>query len=58
MSRNYKFHNPEQFKKSAENSSNEMHYQFWRHDNKLVEFWSNKILRKKVKSTDLGFREL
>ena len=38
----------EQFKKAAENSSNVKHYQFWRHDNRPIELWSNKVIREKV----------
>jgi REP element-mobilizing transposase RayT len=32
------------FKKEAEKSSNVKHYQFWRHDNKPIELWSNKVI--------------
>ncbi len=38
----------EQFKKAAEKSSNVKHYQFWRHDNKPIELWSNKVIREKI----------
>ena len=38
----------EQFKKAAANSSNVKHYQFWRHDNKPIELWSNTVIREKV----------
>jgi hypothetical protein len=31
----------EQFKKAAEQSSNVNKYQFWKHDNKPIELWSN-----------------
>lgn len=36
------------FKKSAENSSNVRNYQFWRHDNKPIELWSNKVIFQKI----------
>jgi REP element-mobilizing transposase RayT len=36
------------FKKAAENSSNVKHYQFWRHDNKPIELWSNKVIDEKI----------
>ena len=35
------------FKKEAEKSSNVKHYQFWRHDNKPIELWSNKVIQQK-----------
>ena len=38
----------EQFKKAAESSSNVKHYQFWRHDNKPIELWSNKVIKEKI----------
>ncbi|WP_136466038.1 REP-associated tyrosine transposase [Flagellimonas onchidii] len=38
----------EQFKKAAEKSSNVNHYQFWRHDNKPIELWSNKVIEEKI----------
>ena len=38
----------EQFKKEAEKSSNVKHYQFWRHDNKPIELWSNKVIKQKI----------
>ena len=36
------------FKKEAEKSSNVKHYQFWRHDNKPIELWSNKVIKQKI----------
>jgi len=38
----------EQFKKAAEHSSNVNNYQFWRHDNKPIELWSNKVIAEKI----------
>jgi REP element-mobilizing transposase RayT len=38
----------EQFKKSGEKSSNVNKYQFWRHDNKPIELWSNKVIDEKI----------
>jgi len=38
----------EQFKKAANKSSNVDNYQFWRHDNKPIELWSNKVIKEKV----------
>jgi REP element-mobilizing transposase RayT len=38
----------EQFKKAAESSSNVKQYQFWRHDNKPIELWSNKVIQEKI----------
>ena len=38
----------EQFKKAAEKSTNVKHHQFWRHDNKPIELWSNKVIREKI----------
>jgi hypothetical protein len=32
------------FKKEAAKSSNVHQYQFWRHDNKPIELWSNKVI--------------
>lgn len=37
-----------QFKKAANNSSNVNNYQFWRHDNKPIELWSNAVIKEKV----------
>jgi hypothetical protein len=36
------------FKKEAEKSSNVKHYRFWRHDNKPIELWSNKVIQQKI----------
>ena len=36
------------FKRAAENSTNVKHYQFWRHDNKPIELWSNAVIREKI----------
>jgi len=38
----------EQFKESASKSSNVSNYQFWRHDNKPIELWSNKVINEKI----------
>jgi REP element-mobilizing transposase RayT len=38
----------EQFIKAAGKSSNVKGYQFWRHDNKPIELWSNKVIQEKV----------
>ncbi len=38
----------EQFKKAAAKSSNVKAYQFWRHDNKPIELWSNKVIWEKI----------
>ena len=38
----------ERFKKAAERSSNVKHHQFWRHDNKPIELWSNKVIQEKI----------
>ncbi|WP_394973705.1 REP-associated tyrosine transposase [uncultured Croceitalea sp.] len=38
----------EQFKKAAEKVSNVKHHQFWRHDNKPIELWSNKVIKEKI----------
>ncbi|MDD7885983.1 transposase [Flavivirga sp. 57AJ16] len=38
----------EQFKKAAKTSSNVKNYQFWRHDNKPIELWSNKVIEQKI----------
>ncbi|HEY9113898.1 MAG TPA: transposase [Bacteroidales bacterium] len=38
----------EQFKKAAGQSSNVSNYQFWRHDNKPIELWSNKVITEKI----------
>lgn len=39
----------EQFKKTANDSSNVNNYQFWRHDNKPIELWSNTVICEKIK---------
>ncbi|MEX2595999.1 MAG: hypothetical protein WEC59_03640 [Salibacteraceae bacterium] len=36
-----------QFKKVASQSSNTTEHQFWRHDNKPIELWSNKVIDEK-----------
>ena len=38
----------EQFEKSAARSSNVKEYQFWRHDNKPIELWSNNVIWEKI----------
>ncbi|NOU46121.1 MAG: transposase [Bacteroidales bacterium] len=38
----------EQFKKAADQTSNVNKYQFWRHDNKPIELWSNKVIAEKI----------
>ena len=38
----------EQFQKAGEKSSNVNKYQFWRHDNKPIELWSNKVIDEKI----------
>ena len=38
----------EQFKKAATSVSNVKSYQFWRHDNKPIELWSNKVIQEKI----------
>jgi len=38
----------EKFKNAAQKSSNVYKYQFWRHDNKPIELWSNKVIKEKV----------
>ncbi len=37
-----------QFKEAALSSSNVSKYQFWRHDNKPVELWSNAVIQEKI----------
>lgn len=39
----------ETFKRSAQNSSNVRHHQFWRHDNHPIELWSNKVIDQKIR---------
>lgn len=36
------------FKNEAEKSANVKHYQFWRHDNKPIELWSNEVIQQKI----------
>jgi REP element-mobilizing transposase RayT len=36
------------FKEAAIESSNVKHSQFWRHDNKPIELWSNKVITEKI----------
>jgi hypothetical protein len=36
------------FKKEAEKSSNAKQYQFWRHDNKPIELWRNKVIQQEI----------
>ena len=38
----------EQFKNAAQNSSNVSQYQFWRHDNRPIELWSNHVIDEKI----------
>ena len=38
----------EQFEKIGAKSSNVNKYQFWRHDNKPIELWSNKVIDEKI----------
>ena len=38
----------EQFRKAALKSSNVKHYQFWQHDNKPIELWSNSVIQEKI----------
>ncbi len=38
----------EQFQKAASKSSNVNKHQFWRHDNKPIELWSNKVIFEKI----------
>ncbi len=39
----------EQFTIAAKKSGNVKHHQFWRHDNKPIELWSNKVISEKVR---------
>ena len=39
------------FQKEADKSSNVSQYQFWRHDNKPIELWSNKVIKQKIDYT-------
>ena len=36
------------FKKEAEKNSNTTNNQFWRHDNKPIELWSNEVIQQKI----------
>ncbi|MCZ2084333.1 MAG: transposase [Flavobacteriales bacterium] len=36
------------FRKEGAKSSNVTHYQFWRHDNKPIELWSNRVIKQKI----------
>lgn len=36
------------FAKAAQKGSNVSNYQFWRHDNKPIELWSNKVIQEKI----------
>ena len=36
------------FQKEAAKSSNTTNYQFWRHDNKPIELWSNEVIQQKI----------
>ena len=36
------------FRTNGEQTSNVKNYQFWRHDNKPIEVWSNKIISRKI----------
>ena len=38
----------EQFIRAGNKSSNLDKYQFWRHDNKPIELWSNKVIDEKI----------
>ncbi len=38
----------EHFSLAAEKSSNVKHHQFWRHDNKPIELWSNAVIDEKI----------
>lgn len=38
----------EHFEKAGSKSSNISSYQFWRHDNKPIELWSNKVIDEKI----------
>jgi len=38
----------EQFLKAGAKSSNVKKYQFWRHDNKPIELWNNKVIDEKI----------
>lgn len=36
------------FKNEAKKTSNVKQFQFWRHDNKPIELWSNKVIKQKI----------
>lgn len=38
----------EQFHAASEAGSNTTKHQFWRHDNKPIELWSNAVIKQKV----------
>ena len=38
----------DKFKEAANQSSNVKNYQFWRHDNKPIELWSNSVIKEKI----------
>lgn len=38
----------EAFRTEGKKSSNITHYQFWRHDNKPIELWSNRVIKQKI----------
>ena len=38
----------EQFRKAAKGTSNVKNYQFWQHDNKPIELWSNAVIQEKI----------
>lgn len=38
----------EQFRKAGAIASNVANYQFWRHDNRPIELWSNKVIDEKI----------
>jgi len=38
----------DRFSKAAQMSSNVNRHQFWRHDNKPIELWSNKVIDEKI----------
>jgi len=38
----------EQFSKAGAQTSNVNKYQFWRHDNRPIELWSNKVINEKI----------
>ncbi len=40
-----------QFGKAAEKSTNVKHHQFWRHDNKPIELWSNRVILRYIRYT-------